>query len=247
MYTYFCRKYPLGIRYELLCAEILKQVVDIAKHNVHSGRWTERKLARTAGISQPHLHNALKGVRQLSPESADKLLVALGLTVPDILWWSPGEAEPGTRSIPLLRDRIGPGSHADFARYRGYLGLPRGIAARLTEPVAARLAPDPAMPLVFRDNDLVVLDRNVSHLLNPPDGWSWVIADTGGFRVRYLKQSSAGLMSAAEPMSGGELEWKRLGTGPQNLRELVKAQIVWNGRELEATAPRSARPPGRRD
>lgn len=228
----------------MLCAEILRQIVEIVRHNVRSGRSTERGLARVAGISQPHLHNVLKGIRQLSPESADKLLEALGLTVPDILWWSPGEAEPGTSAIPLLRDRIGPGSHADLSRFRGYLGLPKAFVTRLSEPVAARLAPDPSMPLMFRDNDLVVLDRNVARIVNPPDGWCWVIADTAGFRVRYLKQSSAGLMSAAEPISGGELEWKRLGTGPQNLRELVKAQIVWNGRELEATAARPARPSG---
>ena len=216
------------------CEALLRQIVTIARHYVHSGRATERRLAKVAGISQPHLHNVLKGIRQLSPESADKLLIALDLTVPDILWWNPGDAEPGTRSIPLLRDRVGPGSHADLGLHRGYLALPKSMAAHLTEPLAARLAPDPGLPGLFRANDLVLLDQNPDHLLNPPGGWCWIIADTGGLRVRYLELGKAGLMSAVEPPSGGVLEWKPLGTGPQNLRELVRARIVWNGRELES-------------
>ncbi len=228
----------------MLCEGILRQIVEIARHYVRSGRATERRLARMAGISQPHLHNVLKEIRQLSPESADKLLTALNLTVPDILWWLPGDAEPGTRAIPLLRDRIGPGSNADMTLHRGYLGLPRSMSARLVEPLAARLAPDPAMPGQFRPNDLVVLDRNPSWMLNPPDGWCWVVADTGGLRVRYLQFNKLGLMWAAEAVPGAEQEWKRLGTGPQNLRELVRARIVWNGRELEAAPARPSRQTG---
>lgn len=218
----------------MLCEGLLKQIVEITRHYVRSGRATERRLAKMAGISQPHLHNVLKEIRQLSPESADKLLNALDLSVPDILWWLPGDAEPGTKAIPLLRDRIGPGSHADLSRHRGYLALPKAMATRLTEPIAARLAPDHGLPALFRANDLVLLDRNPDHLLTPPEGWCWIVAEAGGLRVRYLQLGKLGLMSAIEPPSGGALEWKRLGTGSQNLRELVRARIVWTGRELEA-------------
>ena len=52
---------------------------------VHSGELTERGLARRAGISQPHLHNVLKGKRFLSLQSADLVLHELGLSVVDLI------------------------------------------------------------------------------------------------------------------------------------------------------------------
>jgi transcriptional regulator with XRE-family HTH domain len=52
---------------------------------VRSGELTERGLARRAGISQPHLHNILKGKRSFSSHSADQVLRELGLTVFDLL------------------------------------------------------------------------------------------------------------------------------------------------------------------
>ena len=46
---------------------------------------TERGFARGTGISQPHLHNMLKGVRVLSPPMADLLLRHLHMSVLDLL------------------------------------------------------------------------------------------------------------------------------------------------------------------
>jgi plasmid maintenance system antidote protein VapI len=53
---------------------------------VHTGQITERGLAKRAGISQPHIHNVLKGRRLLSWDSADRLLHELqldALALPD--------------------------------------------------------------------------------------------------------------------------------------------------------------------
>jgi len=44
------------------------------RQQVRSGAATERGLARVSGVSQPHLHNVLKGKRQLSLRSADGVL-----------------------------------------------------------------------------------------------------------------------------------------------------------------------------
>jgi hypothetical protein len=49
------------------------------------GELTERGLARRTGISQPHLHNVLKGVRGLSPQMGDLLLRHLHITLIDLL------------------------------------------------------------------------------------------------------------------------------------------------------------------
>ncbi|MBV9505777.1 MAG: helix-turn-helix transcriptional regulator [Acidobacteriia bacterium] len=52
---------------------------------VRSGAITERSLARATGISQPHLHNVLKGKRLLSLEKADQVLYYLRIEVADLL------------------------------------------------------------------------------------------------------------------------------------------------------------------
>jgi hypothetical protein len=44
------------------------------RQRVRSGAATERGLARLSGISQPHLHNVLKGKRKLSLRKADVVL-----------------------------------------------------------------------------------------------------------------------------------------------------------------------------
>ena len=44
------------------------------KEMVRKGDMTERRLARLTGVSQPHMHNVLKGVRILSSEVADEIL-----------------------------------------------------------------------------------------------------------------------------------------------------------------------------
>ena len=220
------------------CQTLLRQIVELAHYQVHIGRTTERHLAKMAGVSQPHLHNVLKGIRHLSPESGDKILAALGLSVTDILWWHPGDPEPGTISIPILRDRIGPGSQVDWDVRRGYVALPRSMTGRLIDPVAARLAADAAMPSQFRANDLVVVDHNASLLEAPAPGWCWVVAEPGGLRVRYLQHGDPGLIFAGEPVSGRDCEW-RVPPG-HNSSEFIRGRIVWTSRELEAAPSRPA-------
>jgi plasmid maintenance system antidote protein VapI len=67
--------------FELLQLRLITHV----QRRVHCGELTERGLARHTGISQPHLHNMLKGARVLSPQMADILLRYLHITLLDLL------------------------------------------------------------------------------------------------------------------------------------------------------------------
>lgn len=58
-------------------AELETGVLDAARTLIRSGAATERGLARAAGLSQPHVHNVLKGTRRLSIDSADRLAAVL--------------------------------------------------------------------------------------------------------------------------------------------------------------------------
>jgi plasmid maintenance system antidote protein VapI len=72
---------PHAIYFELLQIRLIANV----HQRVQRGELTERGLARGTGISQPHLHNMLKGVRVLSPTMADLLLRHLHMSVLDLL------------------------------------------------------------------------------------------------------------------------------------------------------------------
>jgi transcriptional regulator with XRE-family HTH domain len=54
--------------------DLQQRLLKELQQRVRSGAATERGLARLSGISQPHLHNVLKGKRELSLRKADVVL-----------------------------------------------------------------------------------------------------------------------------------------------------------------------------
>lgn len=52
---------------------------------IKNGEFTERRLARVLGVSQPQLHNVLKGARPLKPDFADSLLRQFGIGILDLI------------------------------------------------------------------------------------------------------------------------------------------------------------------
>ena len=76
-------------------SHLQQRLVDHLRHRVRSGETTERGLARIAGLSQPHLHNVLKGKRLLSVEMADEILRNLEIDLVDLIQPSELERAPG--------------------------------------------------------------------------------------------------------------------------------------------------------
>ena len=62
-----------------------RRFIEHLRERIRSGALTERGLARMAGISQPHVHNVLKGKRVFSIEAADAILRVLRLDLLDLL------------------------------------------------------------------------------------------------------------------------------------------------------------------
>ncbi|HVW11186.1 MAG TPA: hypothetical protein VHC90_21525 [Bryobacteraceae bacterium] len=219
----------------------MDRVTGMAREAVRSGEISERALARRAGLSQPHLHNVLKGVRSLSPAAADQLMGALDIAAPQLLWLGEDAAPPEVREVPLLRNRIGPGSEASFSAFRGYLPFPASLVAPLEEPVAAHLAADLALPSELRSGDLVLLDRNAARRILPASGCCWVVADHAGLRVRYVRRDGSSLETGAVSSRSGAVVWRAISLHGRDILDLVRARIVWIGREMEA---QTAAPPG---
>ena len=107
--------------------DVQQRLIDLARRRVRAGTLTERGLARLCGLSQPHVHNVLKNIRALSPRAADRLMRALGVTTPDLLWSLNDESSFGFRGIPISRNRIGPGSDPSLALYRGVMPFPAAL------------------------------------------------------------------------------------------------------------------------
>ena len=69
------------VTFEALQTRLLKFV----NNKIGNGEYTERGLARVLGISQPQIHNVLKGARGLHRPLADLMLRKFQLTVADLL------------------------------------------------------------------------------------------------------------------------------------------------------------------
>ena len=75
--------------------ELERRLIDHLKARIRSGELTERRLAKMAGISQPHVHNVLKGKRIFSLHMADLILHVLRLDLLDLI--SPEETDDERR------------------------------------------------------------------------------------------------------------------------------------------------------
>jgi transcriptional regulator with XRE-family HTH domain len=70
-----------SVTFEALRARLIVFV----NNRIQKGDITERGLARILGISQPQLHNVLKGARRLQPEIADRLMRKFSISILDLL------------------------------------------------------------------------------------------------------------------------------------------------------------------
>jgi transcriptional regulator with XRE-family HTH domain len=61
-------------------ALLYRRLLGYVQRRINNGEFSERALARQLCVSQPQLHNVLKGVRRLQPAFADHILKHFGIT-----------------------------------------------------------------------------------------------------------------------------------------------------------------------
>jgi hypothetical protein len=66
---------------EISLEALLERLIFAVNLRIKNGEYTERGLARVLGVSQPQMHNVLKGARTLHTNLADRLLLKLGISV----------------------------------------------------------------------------------------------------------------------------------------------------------------------
>jgi hypothetical protein len=184
----------------------------------------------------------LKGIRELSPESADRLMRGMGVAIPQVVWSGAGMDLARISAVPVLRNRVGPGAAAAFDAFRGYMAFPFSLVERLKDPLAAYLAADLALPSEYRAGDLILLDLNPVMRSAPVPSSCWIVAENAGLRVRYVRRAYGGLEVAGDPGLSGARDWQMISLQGRNILEIVRARIVWIGRDMEAPLAGPPRP-----
>ncbi len=195
-----------------------ERLLEHLRHRIHNGETTERGMALRAGISQPHLHNLLKGVRMLNADTGDKLLQKLGMTVLDL--FDSDELRRAlfvrTRSselsveVPVLKARLGPAlPWPDLIGLFERVQVPVRAVSGLRNAVIASLADDPAMAPVLVAGDLVLLDNTHPAPAAGPEVL-FAVELNGCAAIRWIRRGRNSIYLASAATRERPLEWQRI-------------------------------------
>lgn len=209
------------------------------RNQVRNGEITERRLARLIGVSQPHVHNVLKGTRSLSLEIGDLLLRALHLSLLDLAELNEIQSQLEKRRIterrselPFLSAPIGPGRPWPLSvDWRRTFPHPFPYAVAPPSWVMAEIAADPSMTATLGAYDIALLDTSLaqrSHL--SPQGL-YVVERNGEAVLRYIRSGTRSQYFVTDDDADAPTVWERAGEITPQFAELIKARVVWLGNE----------------
>lgn len=230
------------------------------RERIHNGEFTERGFARLIGISQPHAHNVLKGVRNLSPKVSDSILKLLHLSIVDLAALLELEANIKKRralepvaQLPFLASPVGPGRPwPTGVNWQDRFPLPLPLSIAPAGMVMARLAPDPSMDATLHGSDVAILDtsdRERSQL--SPEGLyaitrgnmvvldeaapNWVVQEE--VVLRRVRPGANCHYLVTDLAMNSPRQWERINVSPGELSNWVKARVLWLGREQDRDLP----------
>lgn len=214
------------------------RLVETLRNRVHRGEWTERGMARATGVSQPHLHNVLKGCRLFSLEMSDVIMRRLNISLSDLWMSHAGSGPPGVRLVPLLTPEIGPYCHQWPQDIGQYFALGETIFLEFRDLAAVRLAHDPEMFPAFCRGDIVLLDCSAAARGNPSPADAYVVETQNTFAVRYVRRGGRRLFLLTELTAGDPRQWDEVPLAGRHIRDVVKARVVWMCRYVDRAGPR---------
>jgi transcriptional regulator with XRE-family HTH domain len=173
------------------------RLVSHVRARVRNGEISERGLARLTGVSQPHIHNVLKGTRRLSADMTDQILQRLRIDLADLLTagdgalHGPEPVHPGDcRTVALLDGWIGREHPYPQESGQDRYPFPAAEVERLESPVAARLAPDPLRAPIFGGAGVVLLDRAESVRLVPDEEGYFALDLSGAGTISLVRRAA---------------------------------------------------------
>jgi hypothetical protein len=211
------------------------------RNQVRNGELTERGFARRIGISQPHAHNVLKGVRTLSPEIFDLILKYLHLSLLDLATVEEIEVHLQRRrargrvaEVAFTSAPIGPGRPwpTGVNRHRSFPVLFPSITVP-AQMVLAELTEDPAMPATLASYDIALLDTSGrARCAITPQGL-YVVERGGEAVLRYIRSGARRHYLVTDVDLNQPSAWEPLALSIAQLGYAVKARVLWLGRERD--------------
>ena len=203
--------------------KLLAQVRD----RIRNGEFTESGFARFIGISQPHVHNVLKGVRKLSPQILDAIMSRLHISLLDFVpmdelqTYIRRHLHPPAAEVPFLDAPIGPGlPWPQRINRRKRFPLPFPSAAVPPDLVMASLAPDPRMRSTLNGFDVALLDTSQSQRFSiTPEGL--YVVDRGDEAVlRFIRPGARFYYYVSDETLSAPSRWERVRAPSRNQSEL---------------------------
>jgi transcriptional regulator with XRE-family HTH domain len=223
-----------------------QRLLDYVRHRIHSGELTERGFARLVGISQPHAHNVLNGVRNLSIEISDSILKNFHVSILDLI--DPEDLEANLKRrraleplshVSILENPIGPGIpwRSGLDRRRRF-PTPLPIFTVPPTLVMARVLPDPQMTATLMGTgsgpyDIAILDNSERQRAEPSPEGLYAVERAGEVVLRYLRPGVRCYYLVTDASLENPARWEHLSISRAELPGLIKARVFWLGREKD--------------
>ncbi len=219
-------------------ATLHRRMLSHVRDRLANGELTERGLARMVGVSQPHIHNVLKGVRVLTSDVGDLLIGALEVSLLEL-----AESEElgavlegrrggdgASRLVRMARGRISPHERfPDVTEAEDWAKAPAEIISRLGRPVVTGFTPDAEVAAVFGKASHVLLDLDDRARLRLREGCWYAMRWGGAGYVRQLRRESGALVVL------GQRAWQssplpdRIPLGDLPALAVIRGLVEWYG------------------
>lgn len=220
-------------------SDLQSELVKILRTKIRNGEISERRMAVEVGLSQPHIHNIMKGLRQISPSVADRLMSRYQIRLETSIHQNNSELNKISH-IYLTSSRIGEGSvtwHPE--RIMGTFSVPFAFLGGPGQYIAARLGLDDAMAPFFLHDDIVVIDyAPCTHIDFPADS-VFVVQTVRGVRLRHLKATGGQIWAAGSASRSEAGGWVALGPAVFPL-ECIAGRVIWLSRQIANPIPASS-------
>lgn len=218
------------LTFEDLRSRLLQEL----RGRIRNGEITERRLSRITRISQPHIHNVLKGVRALTPEMGDEILRTLHLSLSDLIPTSvPAAREAGesTRSghhyVDMLKGLIGPnhpwpGEVHPVERYRTSINI-----SDFVNPIAGRMGEDVRMAGLFSENDIAVMDQSFTVRSEVNASGLYLVKSGGSGVIRRARATIHALYLYTEDCVNRPGAWQRIPLSTVTVEQSIRARVYF--------------------
>ncbi|MGJ5816052.1 hypothetical protein [Paludibaculum fermentans] len=228
----------------LTLATLQHRLLAAVKHRLSNGEYTERSLSRHIGVSQPHMHNVLKGVRGFSTDFGDALLAGLDFSLLDLIQSKElgfeleqrGHYGSQTRLVPVLRGRLGPDS--PFPCWEDvieWFPLPRASFEGSGRLVLVEVGEDAELAQAFGHVEFALLSRDEPDRI-ALSGRHWYAIQWGGAGlIRQLRKENQRLVILGQSTLTGHAGPSHVELHDTPQLRIVRAQVVWAGKDPRRT------------